>query len=92
MAGSASRTKASASASSAGEVLQFKVWLMGVSPLQVPPEMTLRELHGTLQVAIGWESLHLYQFVLRGKRHGSWLHIPRDRGRRFQMIVGTRFA
>ena len=66
-----------ASASSAGEVLQFKVWLMGVSPmiwrrLQVPPETTLRELHGALQVAMGWEGLHLYQFVLRGKRHGSW--------------------
>ena len=39
---------------------------MGVSPmiwrrLQVPPETTLRELHGTLQVAMGWEGLHLYQ-------------------------------
>ena len=58
-------------------MLQFKVWLMGVSPmiwrrLQVPPEMTLRELHGTLQVAMGWEGLHLYQFVLRAKRYGSW--------------------
>lgn len=78
MAGSASRTtKASASASPVSEVLQFKVWLMGVSPmiwrrLQVPPTMTLRELHGTLQVAMGWESLHLYQFVLRAKRYGSW--------------------
>ena len=70
-------TGAYASASPVSEVLQFKVWLMGVSPmiwrrLQVPPEMTLRELHGTLQVAMGWESLHLYQFVLRAKRYGSW--------------------
>ena len=78
MAGTTSRaTRASASTSSVGEVLQFKVWLMGVSPmiwrrLQVSPTMTLRELHGTLQVAMGWEGLHLYQFVLRGKRHGSW--------------------
>ena len=78
MAGSASRTaRASASASPAGEALQLKIWLMGVSPtiwrrLQVPPEMTLRGLHGALQVATGWEGLHLYQFVLRGKRHGSW--------------------
>lgn len=50
---------------------------MGVSPmiwrrLQVSPKMTLRELHGALQVAMGWEGLHLYQFVLRGKRYGSW--------------------
>ena len=70
-------TGAYASASPVSEVLQFKVWLMGVSPmiwrrLQVPPEMTLRELHGTLQVAMGWENLHLYQFVLRAKRYGSW--------------------
>ena len=78
MARAAGRTtRASASASPAGEVLQFKVWLMGVSPmiwrrLQVPPEMTLRELHGALQVAMDWEGLHLYQFVLRAKRHGSW--------------------
>ena len=68
---------AKASASSAGEVLQFKVWLMGVSPmiwrrLHVAPETTLRELHGALQVTMGWEGLHLCQFVLRAKRHGSW--------------------
>ncbi len=54
MAGTTSRaTRASASSSSVGEVLRFKVWLMGVSPmirrrLQVLPTMTLRELYGTL--------------------------------------------
>ena len=69
--------KVDRTASATGEVWQLKVWLMGVSPmiwrrLHVPPTMTLRELHGTLQVAMGWESLHLYQFVLRGVRYGSW--------------------
>ena len=33
---------------------------------------TLRELHGVIQVAIGWEGIHLYQFCLRSRRYGSW--------------------
>lgn len=33
---------------------------------------TLRELHGILQVAMGWEGIHLYQFVVRTVRYGSW--------------------
>src|SRR3954469_12805107 len=33
---------------------------------------TVRELHGVLQVAMGWEGLHLYQFCLRAARYGSW--------------------
>jgi hypothetical protein len=42
----------------APEVLQFKIWLLGISPMiwrriQVPHNMTLRELHGVIQVAMG---------------------------------------
>ena len=33
---------------------------------------SLRELHGVLQVAMGWEGIHLYQFCLRARRLGSW--------------------
>ena len=33
---------------------------------------TLRELHGVIQVAMGWESIHLFQFRLRSRRYGSW--------------------
>jgi len=33
--------------------------------------MTLREFHGVLQVAMGWESL-LYQFVAHAVRYGPW--------------------
>ena len=40
--------------------------------LLVPSGCTLRELHGVLQVAIGWEGVHLYQFCLRARRLGSW--------------------
>jgi hypothetical protein len=45
-------------------VLQIKVWLIGISPMVwrrvlVPAAFTLRELHGVIQVAMGWEGFHL---------------------------------
>ncbi len=57
--------------------MQVKVWLLRISPmvwrrLVVPSAFTLRELHGTIQVAMGWEGIHLYQFCLRSRRYGSW--------------------
>jgi hypothetical protein len=59
-----------------GPVLQLKARLLEVSPmvwrrLLVPAETSLRELHGILQVAVGWEGLHLFQFHLRAVRYGS---------------------
>ena len=47
--------------------MQFKLWLLGISPmiwrrLLVPSTCTLEELHGGIQVAMGWEGIHLYQF------------------------------
>ena len=58
-------------------VVQVKVWLLGISPmvwrrLLVPGTCTLRELHGVIQVAMGWEGIHLYQFCLCSRRYGSW--------------------
>ena len=58
-------------------ILQIKVWLLGVSPmvwrrLLVPGSYTLRELHGVIQAAMGWEGIHLYDFQLRAARYGSW--------------------
>ena len=57
--------------------MQLKARLLGISPmvwrrLVVPGTCTLRELHGVIQVAMGWEGLHLYQFRLRAVRYGSW--------------------
>lgn len=54
-------------------VLQIKVWLIGISPMVwrqvlVPAAFTLRELHGVIQVAMGWEGFHLFQFCLRAVR------------------------
>ncbi len=59
------------------ENVQIKVWLLGISPMVwrrvlVPSSQTLRELHGVIQVAMGWESIHLYQFCLRAACYGSW--------------------
>jgi hypothetical protein len=58
-------------------ILQVKVWLAGITPMiwrrvLVPGTLTLRELHGVLQVAMGWEGIHLYDFHLRAARYGSW--------------------
>jgi hypothetical protein len=64
-------------AADADAILQIKVWLLDVSPmvwrrLLVPSSYTLRELHGVIQVAMGWEGVHLYDFELRAARYGSW--------------------
>ena len=58
-------------------ILQVKVWLTGISPMVwrrvlVPASFTLRELHGVIQVTMGWEGIHLYDFQLRAARYGSW--------------------
>src|ERR1039458_2075581 len=64
-------------AADANTILQVKVWLVGISPMVwrrvlVPATFTLRELHGVIQVAMGWEGIHLYDFQLRAARYGSW--------------------
>ena len=57
--------------------MQVKVWLLGISPMVwrrvlVPGTCTLRELHGVIQVAMGWEGIHLHQFCLCSRCYGSW--------------------
>lgn len=39
--------------------------------LLVPNTCTLRELHGAIQGAMGWEGVYLYQFCLRPRRYDS---------------------
>ena len=60
----------------AASIMQIKIWLVGISPMVwrrvlVPTNFTLRELLGVIQVAMGWEGIHLYQFHLRAMRYGS---------------------
>jgi hypothetical protein len=39
--------------------------------VQVPAIMTLREVHGAIQIVMGWDGIHLFQFTLRARRFGS---------------------
>ncbi len=60
-----------------GEIVQLKVRLLGISPmiwrrLLVPASMTLQELHGVLQVAMGWEGIHLFSFDIHAVGYGSF--------------------
>lgn len=55
----------------------MKIRLLGISPmiwrrLLVPTSTTLRELHGVLQVAMGWEGIHLFLFDIHAVRYGSF--------------------
>tara|TARA_R110002049_G_scaffold213215_1_gene384538 strand:+ start:272 stop:502 length:231 start_codon:yes stop_codon:yes gene_type:complete len=61
--------------STAPEILQLKVRLVGISPMiwqrvLVPTTTALRQLHGILQVAMGWEGIHLFLFDLHAVRYG----------------------
>ena len=56
-------------------VYQLKVSLLDVEPsvwrrLQVEGNITLERLHTVIQKAMGWESAHLYEFEVRGRRYG----------------------
>ena len=66
-----------------GDVIQLKTRLLGISPMiwrrvMVPAIMTLHELHGDLQVAMGWESIHLYAFDIYAVQYGS-----------FELMIGS---
>ncbi|MCY4328030.1 MAG: plasmid pRiA4b ORF-3 family protein [Rhodobacteraceae bacterium] len=63
------------------QIYQLKVRLLGISPMiwrrvRVLDSTTLRELHGILQVAMGWEGLHLYVFEIYAVQYGAFeLHV-----------------
>ena len=62
------------SAAQPGAVLQLKVRLLGISPMVwrrvlVPESVSLRGLHGVVQLAMGWEGIHLFEFAVRGVRY-----------------------
>jgi hypothetical protein len=50
-------------------VVRLKITLAGTEPpiwrrVEVPAEMTLKDLHGVSQVAMGWDNAHPYQFYV----------------------------
>ena len=62
--------------SSAERTVHLHVSLRDVEPLiwrrlVVPASLTLRELHGVLQTAMGWEDYHLHLFDIAGVLYGA---------------------
>ena len=58
-----------------GEVLQLRAVLRGISPLiwrrlLVHGDTSIAHLHHILQVAFGWEDMHLHRFGIRGLAYG----------------------
>jgi hypothetical protein len=39
--------------------------------IEVPTDMTLKQLHGVIQAAMGWENAHLWEFSIDRERIGS---------------------
>ena len=66
-----------ASSSAFSSLIQLKIRLLGISPMVwrrvlVPSGMSLRELHGVVQVAMGWKGFHLFEFGVRAVRYGAF--------------------
>lgn len=58
------------------EIYQIKVTLLGTDPpiwrrLLVPADLTLDQLHGVLQRAMGWEDCHMHEFRIGQQRFGK---------------------
>jgi Plasmid pRiA4b ORF-3-like protein len=56
-------------------VYQLKVVQRDVKPavwrrVLVPGDATIRTLHETVQVVMGWANCHLHQFIIHGKEYG----------------------
>lgn len=61
----------------AGNIFRLKVRLLRISPMiwrrvLVPSSTPLRELHGIIQVAMGWEGIHLFAFDIHAVQYGSF--------------------
>ncbi len=73
---SAFRTAGAWTSPKTGSVLQMNVLLPVIGPLirrriLVPEAVSLHELHRMLQVAVGRETLHHFQFEIRGIIHAG---------------------
>lgn len=86
-------------------IYQLKVGLLGVKPpvwrrLQVVGGVTLGELHGIIQVAMGWTDSHLHSFEVGADSYGApdsdWGSDMRDERRvrlsQLELAAGSRFG
>ncbi|MHB2268195.1 plasmid pRiA4b ORF-3 family protein [Aliihoeflea sp. PC F10.4] len=53
-------------------ILQLNLSPMVWWRVLVPTTMSLHDLYGVFQVAMGWRSLHLFQFRIHAVHYGSW--------------------
>ena len=84
------------------EVYVIKVTLLGTTPpvwrrILVPREITLRNLHRTLQTVVGWSDSHLHQFVcqrtgLSGSRSRVGIKIADESRTMLGEFIGTAGA
>jgi hypothetical protein len=56
-------------------ILQLRAVLRGISPLiwrrlLVPSDTSIAQFHDVLQVAFGWEDMHLHRFEIHGREYG----------------------
>jgi hypothetical protein len=83
-----------------GSIFQLKIRLLEVSPMiwrrvLLPASYTLEELHGLIQVTMGWEGIHLYQFRIRAVHYGSFdlcVSSPRVTLDHFRFRKGAKFT
>lgn len=59
-----------------GTVHRITITLVGIEPkiwrtVEVPSEMSLRDLNQVVQVAMGWDGYHLYLFEIDGVKYGE---------------------
>jgi len=74
-------------ARSKNEIIQLKITLRGTEPpiwrrIQVASDISLFELHHIIQLAMGWENYHLFQFKIKNYFYGMPehdLHFADDR-------------
>ncbi|MEM9927350.1 MAG: plasmid pRiA4b ORF-3 family protein [Cyanobacteria bacterium P01_D01_bin.50] len=56
-------------------IYQLKILLLSITPtiwrrVLVSSEHTIEDLHYTVQLAMGWENIHLHHFLIHGKYYG----------------------
>ena len=61
--------------SSAPVIYQLKILLLTITPtiwrrVLVSSDHTIEDLHYTVQLAMGWENIHLHHFLIHGKYYG----------------------
>ncbi len=70
------------------DIYQLKITLLGIEPkiyrvVQIPSEITLRNLHKVIQKVMAWENCHLYQRPSSGTANG----IPPWKAKAFREVA-----